>query len=140
MKLKAVFRIIIFISIWVVSITNLYANDKIIEEKLFKKLEIEYNPILELDSIPVKRSADKREQERPFGETKPGENSKGTIKPGERGPHQDIKKENPRIRQNSGIKQVPRSIPKLKPKTIRDRIPIRRVPQSIPKRGIVGFH
>ena len=39
-------------------------------------------------------------------------------------------------RQKPNIKAVPRSIPKLKPKAVTDRIPIRRIPIKIPKKGI----
>jgi hypothetical protein len=98
---------------------------------------------------PIDRE-DKNEQDRPVADTRqggnrPGENRPGDIRPGENRPDdirriEEIKAENQRIRQKSGIKQVPRSIPKLKPKAVTDRIPIRRPPMRIPKKGFGGIH
>ncbi len=109
---------------------NLFAFDKEIEVRPLKKINFEHVSVLELDSIPVKKVGDKKDQERPAGEIKPGDNK--SI--------QEVNRDNQRLRQKSGIKQVPRSIPKLKPKALNDRIPIRRIPLRTPKRGFVGFH
>jgi hypothetical protein len=116
---------------------------------------IENIPVIFQDSIPIRRGGDKKEQDRPAadnrpggnrpgdnkpGENRPGENRPGEIKPEEMRRIQEIKAENQRVRQKSGIKQVPRSIPKLKPKAVTDRIQIRRPPMRIPKKGIGGIH
>lgn len=130
MKLKAVFHLIIFIAMLGIPNANLFAFDKEIEVRPLKKVNFEYISVLEVDSIPLKKVGDKKDQERSVDEIKPGDSKR----------IQDIKRDNQRIRQKSGIKQVPRSIPKLKPKALNDRIPIRRIPLSTPKRGIVGFH
>lgn len=75
------------------------------------------------DTLPVRRIGEKKDQE----------------KPGER--HEpDFRGENLRERPKTGIKQVPRSIPKLKPKAVIDRIPIRRLPMKSPKKGFGGLH
>lgn len=60
------------------------------------------------------------------GQDKESNNKNGRTK--RIGPERDRLKPN--------IKEVPRSIPKLKPKAITDRIPIRRIPVKIPKKGI----
>lgn len=75
------------------------------------------------DTIPVRRTGEKRDQEKPEERRVP-----------------DFRGENLRERSKTGIKQVPRSIPKLKPKAVIDRIPIRRLPMKTPKKGLGGLH
>lgn len=84
------------------------------------------------DSIPLKRNnPEKTDQE--------------NLRDNRRGPD-GIRDENQRpggvdrLGPRSGIKQVPRSIPKIKPQAVRDRIPIRRLPMKIPRKGFGGFH
>ena len=109
---------------------KVFAFDKEIELKPLKKINFENLSFLGTDSIPVKKVAEKKDQ---GGAT-------GNSKSGETGNNQEINKDNQKIQQKSGIKQVPRSIPKLKPKTLNNRIPIRRIPFRAPKKGFVGFH
>ena len=75
------------------------------------------------DTIPVRRVGEKKDQEKPEERQVP-----------------DFRGENLRERPKTGIKQVPRSIPKLKPKAVIDRIPIRRLPMKTPKKGFGGIH
>ncbi len=75
------------------------------------------------DTIPVRRMGEKKDQQKPEKRQVP-----------------DFRGENLRERPKTGIKQVPRSIPKLKPKAVIDRIPIRRLPMKIPKKGFGGIH
>ena len=130
MKLRAVFHTIILIALLGMPFANLFAYDKEIEAKPLKKIDFEHVIILSLDSIPAKKVTEKNDRERSAGELKPGESKR----------IEEINRNNQKIRQKSGIKQVPRSIPKLKPKTLNDRIPIRRIPMSTPKKGFSGFH
>ena len=109
---------------------KVFAFDKEIELKPLKKTNFEHLSFLGIDSIPVKKVVDKKDQE---GAT-------ATTKSGESGTNQEINRDNQKIQQKSGIKQVPRSIPKLKPKTLNNRIPIRRIPFRAPKKGFAGFH
>lgn len=128
MKLQTVFPLIILIALLGMPCAKLFAFDKEMEGKPLKKFDFESISVFETDSIPVKKPGDKKEQDRPT-----------EIKPGDAKRLQDVSRDNQRIRQRSGIKQVPRSIPKLKPKAINDRIPIRRIPLSTPKKGFAGF-
>lgn len=128
MKLRTVFPIIILTALLGLPFAKLFAFDKEIEGKPLKKFDFENVSVFASDSIPVKKPSDKKDQDKP-----------SEIKPGDTKRIQDLNRDNQRIRQKSGIKQVPRSIPKLKPKAINDRIPIRRIPLRTPKRGIVGF-
>ena len=139
MKLRAGFHIIIFITVFGMPCASI-AFDKKIEGMPLKNIDFEDIIVFEVDSIPVRNPSDKKDQGRSKGEIKPGEKPPGEIKPGERRPMEDINRGNPRVRQKSGIKQVPRSIPKLKPKSVNDRIPIRRIPMRTPKKGVAGFH
>lgn len=139
MKLRAGFQIIIFIAVFGMPCATI-AFDKKIEDRPLKNINVENVVVLEVDSIPLRNSGDKKDQGRSKAEIKPGEKTPGEIKPGERRPIEEMNRENPRIRQKSGIKQVPRSVPKLKPKSLNDRIPIRRIPIRTPKKGFSGFH
>jgi hypothetical protein len=130
MKLRAVFTTMILIALLGMPIANLFAYDKEIEVKPLKKIDFEHLIVLALDSIPAKKISEKNDQDRLAGEIKPGEGKR----------IQEINRDNKKIRQKSGIKQVPRSIPKLKPKTLNDRIPIRRIPMKTPKKGFAGLH
>lgn len=49
---------------------------------------------------------------------------------------QEIQGERLKEAQKRGIKQVPRSIPKLKPQPVLDGIKIRRPPLKVPKKGL----
>jgi hypothetical protein len=145
MKLISVYRTIILIAILGIFPAMLYAGDKEIDDKPSRNLSVnEILPVF-IDSIPVRRGGDKKEQDRPGGDIRPGDRGPGENKPGENRPDdlrrvQEINGGNQRIRQRSGIKQVPRSIPKLKPQAVTDRIPIRRPPMRIPKKGFGGIH
>lgn len=130
MKLKAVLFKTIFIILIGMPCAKVFAFDKEIELKPLKKTNFEHISFLDTDSIPVKKVADKKDQE---GAT-------GTNKSGENGTSQEVNKDNQKIQQKSGIKQVPRSIPKLKPQSLNNRIPIRRIPFRAPKKGFAGFH
>ena len=123
----------------------LFAVDKEIEDKPFKRISVEEIVPVFVDSIPVRRGGEKKEQDRQGGEIRPGDKRPGENRPGENRPDDirrvpEVNGENQRIRQRSGIKQVPRSIPKLKPQAVTDRIPIRRPPMRIPKKGFGGNH
>ena len=150
MKLLAVYLSIFLFATFGILPVMLYAGEKEIDGKPVRILSIESIPAIFQDSIPVRRGSDKKEQDRPAADARPGENRPGDNRPGENRPGEnrpedirrieEINAENQRIRQKSGIKQVPRSIPKLKPKAVTDRIPIRRPPMRIPKKGFGGIH
>lgn len=145
MKLITVYRTIILFAIFGTLPAILFAVDKEIEDKPFRKISVEEIIPVFVDSIPVRRGGEKKEQDRQGGEIRPGDKRPGENRPGENRPDDvrrvpEIKGENQRIRQRSGIKQVPRSIPKLKPQAVTDRIPIRRPPMRIPKKGFGGNH
>lgn len=145
MKLITVYRTIILFAIFGTLPAILFAVDKEIEDKPFRKISVEEIVPVFVDSIPVRRGGEKKEQDRQGGEIRPGDKRPGENRPGENRPDDvrrvpEIKGENQRIRQRSGIKQVPRSIPKLKPQAVTDRIPIRRPPMRIPKKGFGGNH
>lgn len=145
MKLIPVYRTLILIAILGMFPAMLYAGDKEIDDKPIIKLSVEEISTVFIDSIPVKRGGVKKEQDRQAGENRPGdrgpgENRPGVNRPGDLRPVQEINGRNQRIRQRSGIKQVPRSMPKLKPKTVTDRMPIKRPPMRIPKKGFGGIH
>jgi hypothetical protein len=153
MKLIAVYRTVVLFAMCSMLPAVLYGAE--INIRPVRISAIENIPVIFQDSIPIRRGGDKKEQDRPAadnrpggnrpgdnkpGENRPGENRPGEIKPEEMRRIQEIKAENQRVRQKSGIKQVPRSIPKLKPKAVTDRIQIRRPPMRIPKKGIGGIH
>jgi hypothetical protein len=145
MKLIPVYRTLILIAILGMFPAMLYAGDKEIDDKPIIKLSVEEISTVFIDSIPVKRGGVKKEQDRQAGENRPGdrgpgENRPGVNRPDDLRPVQEINGRNQRIRQRSGIKQVPRSMPKLKPKTVTDRMPIKRPPMRIPKKGFGGIH
>lgn len=64
---------------------------------------------------------------------KNSENSRENQRPSE-----DIRDERLKEAQRRAIKEVPRSIPKLKPKPVTERINIRRPPLKVPKKGMGG--
>ena len=145
MKLITVYRIIILIAILGTFPAMLYAGDKEMEDKPIIKLSVEEISTDFIDSLPVKRGGVKKEQDRQAGEIKPGDKGARENRPGENRPDdlirvQEINARNQRIRKRSVIKQVPRSIPKLKPKAVTDRMPIKRPPIRIPKKGFGGIH
>ncbi|MFA6945195.1 MAG: hypothetical protein WC220_04760 [Pedobacter sp.] len=140
MKLIAVYRTIILFTLTGIFPAMLYAWDKEIDGKPLRKISVLETSAVFVDSIPVRRAGDKKEQDRPAADIRPGENRPGENRPDDIRRIQEISGENQRIRQKSGIKQVPRSIPKLKPKAVTDRIPIRRPPMRIPKKGFGGIH
>lgn len=160
MKLIAVYCTVVLIAMCSILPNMLYAVEMEIDIRPVRISAIENIPVIFQDSIPIRRGGDKKEQDRPATDNRPGGNRPGDNKPGENRPVgnrpgetrpgeikpeemrriQEIKAENQRIRQKSGIKQVPRSMPKLKPKAITDRVPIRRPPMRIPKKGIGGIH
>jgi len=155
MKLIAVYRTVVMFVMCSMLPAVLYGAEMEINIRPVRISAIENIPVIFQDSIPIRRGGDKKEQDRPAadnrpggnrpgdnkpGENRPGENRPGEIKPEEMRRIQEIKAENQRVRQKSGIKQVPRSIPKLKPKAVTDRIQIRRPPMRIPKKGIGGIH
>jgi len=145
MKLIPFYRIIILIVILGIFPAMLYAGDKEIDDKPLKKLGFDEISTVDIDSISVKRGGVKKEQDRQAGEIRPGDKGPRENRPGENRPDdiirvQEINGRNQRIRQRSGIKQVPRSIPKLKPQAVNDRIPIRRPPMRIPKKGFGDIH
>ena len=145
MKLITVYRIIILITILGTFPAMLYAGDKEMEDKPIIKLSVEEISTDFIDSLPVKRGGVKKEQDRQAGEIRPGDKGPRENRPGENRPDdlisvQEINARNQRIRQRSVIKQVPRSIPKLKPQAVTDRMPIKRPPMRIPKKGFGGIH
>lgn len=97
---------------------RLIAGDKEIE--LVRK-GLFVSPSFPLDSIPAKRLPEKKDQSDP-----------------KKRPLQEFRGEGESIRTKDGIKEVPRSIRKLKPKAVIDRFPIRRPPMRIPKKGLRG--
>jgi hypothetical protein len=140
MKLITVYRTIILFAIFGTAPAMLFAVDKEIEDKPFRKISVDDIVPVFVDSIPVRRGGEKKEQDRPAGDIRQGENRPGENRPDDIRRVPEINGENQRIRQRSGIKQVPRSIPKLKPQAVTDRIPIRRPPMRIPKKGFGGYH
>jgi hypothetical protein len=140
MKLITVYRTIILFAIFGTLPAILFAVDKEIEDKPFRKISVENIVPVFVDSIPVRRGGEKKEQDRPAGDIRQGDNRPGENRPDDIRRVPEINGENQRIRQRSGIKQVPRSIPKLKPQAVTDRIPIRRPPMRIPKKGFGGSH
>ena len=150
MKLIAVYCTVVLIAMCSILPNMLYAVEMEIDIRPVRISAIENIPVIFQDSIPIRRGGDKKEQDRPAadigpGGNRPGDNKPGGNRPGDNKPEdirriQEIKAENQRVRQKSGIKQVPRSMPKLKPKAVTDRVPIRRPPMRIPKKGIGGIH
>ncbi len=145
MKLITVYRTIILFALCGILPVVLYAGEKEIDGKPVRLKYTAEIPAILLDTVAPRRTGEKRDQDRPAADARPGENRPGDNRPGENRPEdirriEEIKAENQRIRQKSGIKQVPRSIPKLKPKAVTDRIPIRRPPMRIPKKGFGGIH
>jgi hypothetical protein len=155
MKLIGVYLTIFLIATVGILPAMLFAGEKEIDGKPIRMRYIDDLPLIVSDTILPKRTGDKNEQDRPAADTRqggnrPGENGPGENRPvdkqpGENKPEdirriEEIRAENQRIRQKSGIKQVPRSIPKLKPKAVTDRIPIRRPPMRVPKKGFGGIH
>ena len=140
MKLVTVYRTMILFAIFGTLPAMLFAVDKEIEDKPFIKVSVEEIVPVFVDSIPVRRGGEKKEQDRPAGDIRQGDNRPGENRPDDIRRVPEINGENQRIRQRSGIKQVPRSIPKLKPQAVTDRIPIRRPPMRIPKKGFGGNH
>jgi len=145
MKLIAVYLTFILFVMSSMHPAMLYAVEVENISSPFRLNAIEPVPVIFQDSIPIKRGGDKKEQDRPLADTRPGGNRSVDNKPGENRPEkikriQEINAENQRVRQKSGIKQVPRSMPKLKPKAVTNRVPIRRPPMRIPKKGIGGIH
>ncbi|HEY1061448.1 MAG TPA: hypothetical protein VGE44_07165 [Daejeonella sp.] len=150
MKLLTVYLTIFLFAIFGILPAVLHARGKEFDGKPVRILSVEAISVIFQDSIPIRKGTEKKEQDRPAADTRqsgnrPGDNRPGDNRPGENRPEdirriEEIKAENQRIRQKSGIKQVPRSIPKLKPKAVTDRIPIRRPPMRIPKKGFGGIH
>lgn len=150
MKLLTVYLTIFLFAILGILPAVLHAREKEFDGKPVRLKYTTEIPAILLDTVAPRRTGEKRDQDRPAadarpGENRPGENRPGDNRPGENRPEdirriEEIKAENQRIRQKSGIKQVPRSIPKLKPKAVTDRIPIRRPPMRIPKKGFGGIH
>ena len=139
MKLIAVYLTIILFAFCGILPAMVYAGEKEIDGKPVRLKYKEDIPPIFLDTILPKRAGDKKEQDRPAADIRPGENRAGENRPEDIRRIEEIRAENQRIRQKSGIKQVPRSIPKLKPKAVTDRIPIRRPPMKIPKKGFGGI-
>lgn len=135
MKFIAVYLIIILFALCGILPASLYAGDKEIDGKPVRFKYTKDIPAIVSDTIIPQRTGEKREQDRPATDIRPGENRPEDIRRIE-----EINAENQRIRHRTGIKQVPRSIPKLKPKAVTDRIPIRRPPMRIPKKGFGGIH
>jgi len=140
MKFIAVYLTIILIALSGTLPAKSYAIEKEIDGKPIRLRDTEDIRLLLQDSIPLKRVGDKKEQDRPAADIRAGENRAGENRPEDIRRIEEIEAENQRIRQKSSIKQDPRSIPKLKPKAITDRITIRRTPMRIPKKGFGGIH
>jgi hypothetical protein len=96
----------------------LIARDKEILDRSKDHLTSQYDPTQFVDSIPRRRGG--HDQDNGSKDRRP----------------QDGRADLSGARQKPTIKEVPRSIPKLKPKTVTDRIPIKRPPFKIPKKGI----
>lgn len=111
----------------------LFAREKEIYDRPESDLIFKQGISAAIDSIPVRRGrAEKPDQERPRDDRRLPED----IRTGNQRPGDDKHHLGPR----SGIKQVPRSIPKVKPQAVTDRIPIRRPPMKIPRKGFGGFN
>ncbi|WP_276360331.1 hypothetical protein [Daejeonella sp. H1SJ63] len=111
----------------------LYAGDGKIYERPQNDLIFKEGIYVLIDTIPVRRGgSEKTDQEQPRDDRRGLDDIRtGNQRPGG---------ENHRLGPRSGIKQVPRSIPKIKPQAVTDRIPIRRLPIKIPRKGFGGFH
>ena len=111
----------------------LHAREKEIYERPHNDLIFREGIYVFTDSIPAKRnSSEKSDQERTR------DDRKGLDDVRDRG--QRAGEEIHRLGPRSGIKQVPRSIPKIKPQAVTDRIPISRLPMKIPRKGLGGIH
>jgi len=150
MKLIAVYLTITLFAFCGMLPSILYAGEGKIVDKAVRLITVEGLPMIFQDTIPIKRTGDRKEQDHPAADNRQGGNRPGGNKPRENEPGdkrpedirriQEINAENQRIREKSGIKEVPRSIPKLKPKAVTDRVPIRRPPMRVPKKGFGGIH
>jgi len=140
MKLLTVYLTIFLFAILGILPAVLHAREKEFDGKPVRLKYTTEIPAILLDTVAPRRTGEKRDQDRPAADARPGENRPGENRPEDIRRIEEIKAENQRIRQKSGIKQVPRSIPKLKPKAVTDRIPIRRPPMRIPKKGFGGIH
>jgi len=150
MKFKTTCLIIILSAVSGILPARLFACDNEMGGKPVYLMALEYIPVIFIDSIPLRKAGNKKEQDRPTAEARqagnraienhPGENRTIENKPDDIRRIDEIKAENQRIRQKSAIKQVPRSVPKLKPKAVTDRAPIRRPPMRIPKKGFGGIY
>ena len=116
MKFNLPYLIVLTLGLVCTFPAGLIAADKEIERKGLSIIQV-----LPIDTIPPKRLPDKEEK----------------LEPPKR-PVQDFRGEGERVHPKEGIKEVPRSIKKLKPKPVIDRIPIRRPPMHIPKKGLRG--
>lgn len=150
MKFKITCLIIILSAVSSILPARLLARNNEMGGKPAKVMALKYIPVIFIDSIPLRKAGNKKEQDRPTAdarqagnraiENRPGENRTVENKPDDIRRIEEIKAENQRIRQKSVIKQVPRSVPKLKPKGVTDRVPIRRPPMRIPKKGFGGIY
>ena len=79
MKLIAVYRSIILFALTGILPAMLYAGDKEIDDKRLKTTCLEDIPAVFVDSIPIpaRRAGDKKEQDRPSADIRPGENRPG---------------------------------------------------------------
>ena len=139
MKLSAVFFIIMF-SIAGIYPSVLYAVDKEIEVKGLHSFALTSDvSFIIFDSLKVKGTRDKKEMDKSTSDYGQSEDKSNRNKPEELRRLGEINNNENRGPQKSSIKQVPRSIPKLKPKSINDRIQIRRPPMRVPKKGFRGI-
>jgi hypothetical protein len=122
MRFLLFYRIVFKVVLAIVFPLALFAGEKeIIDKPVNHELMVNVLPLF-TDTIPPKKKTDTRQEEQP--EEKPRD-------------IQDDRLDNPERR---AIKQVPRSIPKLKPQPVGERIKIRRPPPiKLPKKGFRGY-
>lgn len=121
MKLLLFYRTILFLALTSSFPAILIAGNTGIGHKPMNQVIAQSDPYLFADSIQRKKGEKDQDEK---SKDKNSEDTRGNLT-GDK--------------QKPSIKEVPRSIPKLKPKAVTNRIPIKRLPIKIPKTGIRGI-
>lgn len=116
MKLLIFYKTILLLFIAFAFPLMLIAGDKGIRDGTMNQVIAESDLPAFPDSIPMRRG--ESGQDKKSKDKNPQDISKGL-----------------KGNQRPSIKEVPRSMPKLKPQAVRDRIPIRKFPVKMPKKG-----
>lgn len=138
MKFIHFYRTVFLLALACIFPAMLIAGDKETDDKILRHLIIEEISQSFDDTIPGRRAGEKKGQDR-SEDNRTGGHRDADRRPDLNRPEQGIRGGNQNLRPKQGIKEVPRSIPKLKPKAVTDRIPIRKPPMKIPKKGYGGI-